>query len=490
MYVPVNSSPLLIASEFSSIACVRYFLSLWWYFVLVYSAKLQFTSLLTTWSKTGVFSSLLRKLLVCWPRVILQVSMGITLKIMFVAAFLVFILSQGSFAAPLSKYAQCPVFVQEILPPPIACKNQQFSAQLVLNQCVRCGASGVPVNRNPLTWRAANVSSETHVNLCLQRSDMLLLPLFFLVLAISGGSISADSKPNGAFPWHLQLKPLVCTNSCVVVAVSKLCQCRWCHNSGQDFHAKLYQIPVLVYTHDCLYSGNYIARYEVGGKEAAITSLKAAGGTILQHIEGVRVFLVQSPSSKFIASLSNDRNLIVEVCHHSRFLQYKQCTRSGRIGLLLLIARASMSGLGKMCVVTPQEDAERLFLRPSKPIHNPLEAFQNQPNIFRSLSKSFQAPPNKATSCNQTDPLIPRFLPELQLSKKQMTPYGIGLVQVRDKLDFFCSIQWAVSARSDALAGLPMTFDTRSKVISFYLHSYMLDPLRKLHHACMNNDEA
>ena len=44
-----------------------------------------------------------------------------------------------------------------------------------------------------------------YFNLCVQRSDMMLLPLFFLILAACGGTTSAVSVSNGAFlPLYFQ----------------------------------------------------------------------------------------------------------------------------------------------------------------------------------------------------------------------------------------------------------------------------------------------
>ena len=159
------------------------------------------------------------------------------------------------------------------------------------------------------------------------------------------------------------------------------------------------------------------------------------------------------------------------MCHHIRCLQYKHSTSSG---------------LFQNCVVTAQENVERLVAKRSKPTENPSEAFENPSKAFRSLSKAFQTPSQNATSCSRTEKTLqPYYLSRLQLSKNQKTPYGIKLVQVRRQNSIFAQWSEPTSLRSDALAGLPMSFDTRSKVISVKrLESYMLDPLRESHHAC------
>ena len=80
----------------------------------------------------------------------------------------------------------------------------------------------------------------------------------------------------------------------------------------------------------CVHPGEYLARYEVGGLKAAMKSIVAAGGTVVQHIEGVRVLVVRSGVKKFGTLLDSDASIMhIEVCHCRRYLQYKESTRSG-----------------------------------------------------------------------------------------------------------------------------------------------------------------
>ena len=61
--------------------------------------------------------------------------------------------------------------------------------------------------------------------------------------------------------------------------------------------------------------------YEIGGKEGAIRAIEAAGGSVVQHIEGVRVLVLRSLTQESITSLASDVNImLIEVCHHSRCL--------------------------------------------------------------------------------------------------------------------------------------------------------------------------
>ena len=71
----------------------------------------------------------------------------------------------------------------------------------------------------------------------------------------------------------------------------------------------------------CVHSGEYLARYEIGCEEAAIKSIEAAGGTVVQHIEGLRVLAVRNLAETLVASLSNDPCIMyIEVCRRRQCL--------------------------------------------------------------------------------------------------------------------------------------------------------------------------
>ena len=71
----------------------------------------------------------------------------------------------------------------------------------------------------------------------------------------------------------------------------------------------------------CVHPGEYVVRYEIGGEEAAIKSIEVAGGTVVQHIEGVRVLAVRNLAETSVASLSNEPSIMyIEVCHRRRCL--------------------------------------------------------------------------------------------------------------------------------------------------------------------------